>query len=69
MHWLRRLSSDMPGRSHLFGTGRNFQGLTCSLCANCHCCIVACEHDAISLQHVGIAKFVRRLMNRPLAAE
>lgn len=36
-------------------------------CADCHVCINACEHDAIELQHVGIGKVVRRLMNRPKA--
>lgn len=37
-------------------------------CVDCHCCIAACEHDAINLQYIGIAKVVRRIMNQPLVA-
>lgn len=57
-----------PVKAIYLAPGKTFK-VDMLVCANCHCCIVACEHDAISLQHVGIAKFVRRLMNRPLAAQ
>jgi uncharacterized Fe-S center protein len=53
----------------IFSASGKIFGIKMLACADCHYCITACEQEAISLQHVGIGKLVRKLINRPITIE
>ena len=38
-------------------------------CADCGCCLKVCEPNAVSLQHLGMARILRGLMNAPLSGD